>query len=518
VLKFRWLTPLLLLAPLACEDPEETDGGTPDSGVVVVDSGAPDRGFTDTGVDTGVTGDAGFDPDAAVDPDSGPDPDGGLPEDGGPPADSGADSGVGPTDTGPTPDSGPITGPVTVRFEVNGQPYPGTAVFHDPSGAVTAVLSSTTGSVQSVVVAGSMVTVPAFTFTGKGPSLQELRTVVGVVPGEEYLVTPFFSEGGPANQLGDLEVSLPGLYAGADSYSYEYGCGVSFFFDPLTPELVPLDDFCTGSSTTTVGVLAVARDAAASPIAYTFLENVPVVAGGVTQVNLPAWQTAFVDLGVTFTNPPPSSGEVTFQRELSYQGRRFGGVFTQVDLSVAPPWASAWNVAPFGQGTVTGILFPRNDVPGESYQFSHEAGLAPLNVDLGTLLLPAETSSVTPDPLVPERPTFGWIMSTPVDAHILHLSYESPGASWSFLVPAGQTSFRAPELPVELESLAPEPGTNFYSGVISIDVVGLQSYDLVRTAFRSAFFSEFNGLNTLTAPAPGQQNRISFQGFIPFGG
>jgi hypothetical protein len=56
VLKFRWLTPLLLLAPLACEDPEETDGGTPDSGVVVVDSGAPDRGFTDTGVDTGVTG------------------------------------------------------------------------------------------------------------------------------------------------------------------------------------------------------------------------------------------------------------------------------------------------------------------------------------------------------------------------------------------------------------------------------------------------------------------------------
>jgi hypothetical protein len=406
-----------------------------------------------------------------------------------------------------------------VRFEVNGQPYPGTAVFHDPSGAVTAVLSSTTGSVQSVVVAGSMVTVPAFTFTGKGPSLQELRTVVGVVPGEEYLVTPFFSEGGPANQLGDLEVSLPGLYAGRGQLLLRIRLWRQLLLRPSDAGARTLgrllhrqlDDHRRG--------LGRGPRRRREPHRVHVPRERPGWWRAVSRKSTcrPGRRPSSISASPSPIRPP-SSGEVTFQRELSYQGRRFGGVFTQVDLSVAPPWASAWNVAPFGQGTVTGILFPRNDVPGESYQFSHEAGLAPLNVDLGTLLLPAETSSVTPDPLVPERPTFGWIMSTPVDAHILHLSYESPGASWSFLVPAGQTSFRAPELPVELESLAPEPGTNFYSGVISIDVVGLQSYDLVRTAFRSAFFSEFNGLNTLTAPAPGQQNRISFQGFIPFGG
>lgn len=515
MLKLRWLTPLLLLAPLACEDPDESDGGTPDSGAVT-DTGVQDRGFPDTGVDSGPNPDLGFDPDGGLDPDGGVDPDGGLPEDGGPPADSGEDSGVGPTDTGPTPDSGPITGPVTVRFEVNGQPYPGTAVFHDPSGAVTAVVSSTTGIAQSVVVAGSMVTVPAFIFTGKGPSLQELRTVVGVVPGEEYRVTPFFSEGGPSTQLGDLQVSLPGVYAGADSYSYEYGCGRSYFFDPLMPELVVLDDFCTGSSSTTVGVLAVAYDVAGTPLAYTFVENAPIVAGGVTQVNLPAWQTAFVDLGVTFTNPPPNAVEVTFQRELAYQGRRFAGVFTNVDLLAAPPLVGPWSVPPFGQGTITGILFPRDDVPGQSYQFSQEVGRAPLTVDLGAMLLPAETSSVTPDPLVPARPTFGWIMSTPVDAHILQLTYDIPGVAWAILVPSGLTSFRAPELPVELEFLAPEVGTGFYSGVISIDLVGVQSYDLVRAGLRSSFFSEFNGLDTLTAPPAGQQVRISFEGYIPF--
>lgn len=518
MLKLRWLTPLLLLAPLACEDPEEADGGTPDSGVVV-DSGAPDRGFTDSGVDSGVdsgaTSDAGFDPDATIDPDGGVEPDGGLPEDGGPPADAGDDSGV-PADTGPTPDSGPITGPVTVRFEANGQPYPGTAVFHDPSGAVTAVVSSTTGIAQSVVVAGSMITVPAFVFTGKGPPLQELRTVVGVVPGEEYLVTPFFSEGGPATQLGDLEVTLPGIYAGAANYSYEYGCGISYFIDPLTPELVPLDDVCTGSSTTTVGVLAVAHDQAGLPVAYTFLENVAVVAGGVTQVNLPTWQTTFVDLSVTVSNPPPNSLDVSIQRHLRYQSRRFAAISTGIDLSGAPPWIAPWTVAPFGQGTVTGVSLPRYDVPGQSYQFSHEVGLAPLTVDLGTLLLPAETSSVTLDPLVPERPTFGWIMSTPVDAYILELSYDDPGVAWSILVPPGLTSFRAPELPVELEFLEPVTGTNFNTGVISIDAVGVQSYDVVRATFRPSFFSSFNGLDTLTAPPPGQQVRISFQGYIPF--
>lgn len=478
----------------ACADPEETDSGTPDSGIVA-DSGVP----RDTGVvtDSGAPRDTGGD-DAGA-PDTGTDDTGA--------ADTGA------TDTGATDaalgDGGGVSGPVTVIFDPPPglpTPLPGAAIFHDPSGVLIASLTSTTGSLVQDVPPGSMLTIPSLSFGGKGPPAFELTTLVGIEPGETYHVDRFGGE----VYLGSVTFFVGDAFPGAAYYTFQSGCGQNNSFDAA--QAAPLDfyDYCIGTSTTTADVLVTAYDQADQPIAHRGATQVPLIPGSMVTMTDP-WQTTFQDIAVTVTNPPTGSASFQPYLALTSRGAVYNGFTSEsVDLSGGAGGSVLFHRETFGDGVAfQGYLRGAN---GELSQLVTRVGSqGPITLDLSADFLPlAGPVTVTPSPTV-ERPMISW--NAPAVGDLVGISFlmYGPDVNWSFIFPPTVSSFALPELPDELVDQRPNGSTAFEATQLVIESSAIADYAQFR-ALAQANLVRWINLDPRSLPV-GVRIRISNSGF-----
>lgn len=217
------------------------------------------------------------------------------------------------------PDADP-RGPVTIGVEANGQGVPGIdIVFNDVDGSVISSLQTgTDGTATENVLAGSSATILISPDTDQYATI----TYLAVEPGDNLT---FVFEGGNPTDVGDLQVTLPGIAAGATSYEISLGCGVVLTTaTPAVPVTGTINSDCLGSDNN-IDVWVVALDAGNNPVAYEHAKDVAVVAAGTTNVTLDAWQDVTDQLDVTLTNVPAGITGAGLEPHWRVDGLDFGG-------------------------------------------------------------------------------------------------------------------------------------------------------------------------------------------------
>jgi hypothetical protein len=201
----------------------------------------------------------------------------------------------------------PSTGVVSVTVVLNAVPTAGATVFFsDATGHL--ITSSTTGADgkgSATVAAGSSVTCE---LTGGTPgSLAHLiETTFDVQPGDE-IVCGLPAPVTTSSPQGTVQVTLPGVYAGAAFYSVDMG-GCSSNNATAAPMSVALNTTCV-ASTNTFDALALAKDSSSgSMLAYaTSLGLTPPGAGKSSNVTMPSWRTDFGVHNIAVSNAPPNA-------------------------------------------------------------------------------------------------------------------------------------------------------------------------------------------------------------------
>lgn len=374
-----------------------------------------------------------------------------------------------PGDTG-TMDAMP-TGPVTVRIIQNLMPQPNVPVFfHDPSGAViTSTVTDMNGEASAIVPSGGMVTSTAITPFISGPSVRRhsvraegggpgfgegFHTVVGVEPGDVYVWGVQFNEPPPPPPpVGDLLISLPGGFVNAQSYSVEFGCGLYYFLDEMTPEQVDVTDNCVGTSTV-VDVLAQARDINNEVIAFAVARNVPV-GRGVT-VTMPAWDENLINADFAVTNAPNTAltGDVQFnlvRRGFQYEDTQRNGDFMAGGLRLpllVSDFGDAHDVmANLVLGASQTLLVGRFDVN------------QPLAFDFVNDNLPHLTDATVDAITDVERPTITWTLGQGSVEDFVLVGFNNDAVLWTVLAPPTATEVKMPELPDAFAAMRPTANT-----------------------------------------------------------
>lgn len=460
------LLPLLLtssLIALGCDSSDDLDGGVTDTGL------RPDA--------QAVT-DAGPRPDAQVGPDAVTFPDAQEGTD----ADTQPDAEVGPDATSPDA-SAPA--PVTVRVYLpGGQPLPFTAVFHDPTGAV---VSSTVaaGEASALLPPGSMVSVVASRLTGKGGGADGL-IFTGVQPGDVYELGPDFRD---SEYVGDLEVQLPGFYRKEeDSYRVEFGCGGYYVNDPSSSFTQSVYTDCAGSSTTTTSVLATVWDSDGALLAYSAVEDVPLTPVGSTQVSLGPWQSVIEDASLTVTNVSTAATTLYGEYGLVRQQQAF---LWQWGVQSSPSPGTVvlpFSAIDFGDGDLRLFELAYAD-GGQSAHLQRRASRGPLTIDAAADLLPPVMERTVTPTTDDARPDFSWVLPPQTaDGGILRFRTHDTSVTWMLVVPPGSNTLRFPELPLELEHLAPDLTQGHDDGFLLFEANLVPGYDVFRTQVVPAFF------------------------------
>lgn len=443
---------------------------------------------SDPAEDSGTPADSGPRADASVTPDAGaPRPDAAGIEDTGPGAEDAMprpDSGQPVEDAGVTPDAevGPDVNPageVIIRRAPGAEWVPLLAVFHDPAGEVISSHTSTAPELRETVLPGSMLTVlPLFIGTsGKSKVAAQLVTITGIEPGDVYLYEPF---GPPQMEVGEVELTLPGEAAGAVDYTYDFGCGEYFAIDPTMtePAQVVLDS-CLDPATSELTVLALARDEAGIPVAFSFLEHV-VLSGTTTPLVLGPWRTDFASVDVTVDNPPPEAFEVSLYQSALAGGHQYGFTEGYLDLT-AGPGTSELDLPPLGASYLESFFLVGND--SEALHLSLEAQFGPRVIDLGTDLLPfVEDLEVVPTAGSPDRPELTWSPPGAGDALYIQLRHEGGGQEvvWAFITEPGAGRLKLPALPDEHALFRPIEESMFSSATALGDINHVTTYTQYR--------------------------------------
>jgi len=422
---------------------------------------ACDDGGSSSGGDFTLDGGGGFE--------TGPQPDGSV----APPDDAGTDA--------------PVTGSgVTVTVLKGTKPVNGARVlFHDASGALTSELDTdVTGKVTSATVP-NMVTVIGF--EGATGGAMSLVTWVDVAAGDSMvaLVPPDEDVSEP---IGYYSMVYP-TYAGATTYEAQAtrSCVEGQAAPPGTI-LLPIYAYCTGA---TAGTILMRGNGTGTP-GYTFVKGVAKPSGGAT-VTAPAFPSFTTGAAVTLRSTnlagPDITGDYTLvsDGQVFYPGNPSGTVNGAGQL-----WPSPIGFADAVQSITLSEEFPP---AGDAYILTRgfvrreaaPTAAATITHDFANALSKIATFDLVPDAAAPARPTLQWTTTGALTGHdggAVRMIWSTPGEftsyhRWTFVVPPGKTSVKAPVLPTLLQTVV--PGANAESDIaVFFDASLITTYTQVK--------------------------------------
>lgn len=400
-----------------------------------------------------------------------------------PVVDSGSTEGASTADR---PDS---AAPALVTVFDDGTPYPDRwVVFHDADGnVVTVAQSDRAGKVSAAIPDGGMVTV------AYGSSVQHLRTIVGVRPGDSVVVGEAEDEGHGSTTVVRARVRLPGPRADATRYTLSAGVAETDVPSPSEPlTLSILDRFIAdGGKPTDAGpskprfrLLAEALAANRDPIAFTFAwGEAPLTGAGEVDVTLPAWSTRYRPFTTLLVNPPPGlssvRGELGIVTSASNRFIRPGraapiGAETALRFQVPEPLGDdiALRLELAWSGSDKGVIARRQ----------HAEALT--RVNLAIELLPRVSSAMVSPSKDPARPIVRWTVAdgaAPADATVVRLKWPASGEhEWTIVLPPNHRDpVRLPALPPILATWRPD-SRPMVPAVAVVESSVYESYDEVR--------------------------------------
>lgn len=371
------------------------------------------------------------------DPDAGPTGDVGLRDGGtgdGGTSDGGADVGA-PMDVGVDGGADPVTVVVQDTYSDPARtvhPISGArVVFHDSTGMpIDLQLTDTDGRATSTRGAIDAVTVVQ-------PGDAQIRTLVGVQPPESIV----WDLGDPP--MTNVEVTLPGSFAGAERYFVDGGCG------PQTPtDITSPIGVCTWSGTGSMSITAFALDATGNTLAWTAAVEVPDAA----TLTLPAWSTGFGSaVPFTVSGRPSalvrSAAFVGFNRWTSFVAGDFGQGRSG---TLRPILALDFSGRPFGVELFVDETTPSGLVQGRLELDFHSSLPTDIPVDVAISPWIDAYSAVRTDL---DRPRLSLTPSgAPADYTIATFQYH---LLWAVVAPGDATEIALPRLPDSMASLRP---------------------------------------------------------------
>lgn len=389
--------------------------------------------------------------------------------------DAGADAGVAPDlgvtdsgvldagtmDTGGPADTGaPGSSLVKVVFE----PTPGApsrVLFHEPNGDLIESVTAVAGVAEHELPLGGMLTV-----VSAGGGYLSLLTVADVAPGETYhWQDPTVS----AVESVNVSIQVPTPFPGASLYLVDGPCFGLFIFGPGAGENA---EWCWPA-----GVPGDLLVRAVGPneelLAYDLVQLAPTDGSTIT---LPGpWRTDLRTGEVVFQHMPPDARDPIVN------------VFVGSESARALEFESL--TVRNGESHFGPKLFPGfGDIDLrlnlESAGAAHEIWMRTawkdeIAIDLATQLMQPLRDPVAGWAADATRPTLRWSLDAPTSPAVaLQIGQgDERRVSWQIWLPAGQTSLRIPELPIDLAPQSPTRAASIQGSVYSTP---LQSFEAVR--------------------------------------
>ncbi len=374
-------------------------------------------------------------------------------------------------------------------------------VFHNAQGNVLSFAKSdAAGKVSGLVPDGGMVTV------AYGSSVQHLRTIVGVKPGESIIVGEAEDEGAWGNAVARARVTFPGPRPGAARYTLSAGVAETEVPKPAGPVTISVMDRFTEAARTEDGkdaggrrrfrVLGEAIGSDGEPLGFAFAwaevqrpsdDRAKSDKPDAVDVKLPAWSTTYRPITALVTNAP--AGLSTARADL-------GVVTASANRFVRPSRST-----PIGQSTSLRFLVP--EPLGDDIAFRLELAWeaddkaviarrrraeASIRVDLGVEMLPRVSAAMIERTNDPARPSVHWTVASdrspapaPADATVLRLKWPASGEhEWTIVLPPTQRDpFRLPTLPPVLREWRPD-ALPIVGAVALVESSVYENYDDVR--------------------------------------
>jgi len=391
-------------------------------------------------------------------------------------------------------DAGP-SGSATVKLVGVLGPLQGVPViFHDSEGTVVdVVISDDSGTAQAIIGPGAMVTLAdsGVEFSVSFGGETKLYTVTGVNPGDTIT---FGVDSDPWQTVAQINVSLPGAFAGASLYAVSVGCGEASTSEPGTPIALEVPAACVRAGNL-IDLLVIALDDGENILGYTSAVGFPINLGGVVGVNPPAWSTGMASTSLNLTNAPPSStGAETKFGLVSGVGEfivdHSNGSF--VGNSLALPHS-------YPLGFASGLryllcVFHSSGTQAEnvSYILRRITGNVPSTIghDLAIDVL-AIISSALLGINTPSRPSVSFTVEdgdlATADGGIVVVQWMDGGGGtfeWAIMIAPGTTIVTVPALPDLIGDLRPTAQSQYLPPRVAIfDADFIDNYDVFRTVF-----------------------------------
>lgn len=393
---------------------------------------------------------------------------------------------------------------VTVTVTSSRGPKAGvTVVFHDATGAV--IETKSTGADGKVA------------HTGTPPSMVSALLAVGST---RHIVTWTGAEVGDALVVRDTDTSEQiGLYSvtfadfpetGAETYRVLSPCGSSESNGTATE--LPLYQGCTRAQN---AVLAAAHSGAGQITSHSFKKGNPnVTDGGTGAISLTGWN-APSSFTSTVSNLP-------------------GETFVDSRLLEIADGSGFWNDSGSTDGSSTSFTTATGfaDALQASTQFESNGSvrsitkrLAPapsVAFDFATLLPPVTGAEI--DTTDPRRPIVHWTSESAVvaDGGLVHFNFsrsDEVSGDWTFVVPSGATSIKAPSMPAEAADFLPAAADSGLESYIAQPEIAFIEADAIPnyTFFRNqqgAILGLWEGYGGFTLPALAADGTYRLTGWV----
>ncbi len=375
-----------------------------------------------------------------------------------------------PSEAGPVGDSA-VDAPVapksvTVSVVRGLGPAAGvTVVFHDAAGAV--LESKVTGSDGRALSSDGVVPAQASLLLGGG-SNRHIITWTAVEPGDVLVAR---DEDNGSDPGGSLAVVTQGTFADGGAATMTASVGDCTGYSQTSPIQIFLGNACT-RSTAAILARALGPGAGNSPVlAYAFAKGKPSapVDGGVGSVAVGPW------IGPTTTKVTPKNlPSETSANAVLYEIADGLGILNETGSRSRIDPATTYLVAPgFADAYQAGARIYPNNAVGAVISIARRGAPAATN-DIDFAGAPAVIDSATLDTSTIAQPSVAWTTQggaslATMDGGAIVLSWydqrESSG-TWTFVVPPGSKSVKAPTLPKAAEAWAPH-GANDAGGAVT---------------------------------------------------
>lgn len=376
-------------------------------------------------------------------------------------------------DGDPTPgddDDDDATGPALVTIAGLTPGEPAWVVLHDADGNVVSFQQTNEVGTALVELDGE--------YMISAVRHRAITTWTAVLPGDDLIAgSPLIP---PDPFPPQVEVTLPGDYAGASSYTVSIGCTDLTVNGTAQPVSLDVDLRCDDE---VVDVVAAARDGNGNALAISVLTDL-TLSGPLTSVTLNAWDTALETVNLNLLNAPDYTAQVA--GSLSALSGLLPFAVNSGGVQAATPGSNttiAADVPPgFGDGALIGSGVMYDDGVSTSARLEVVTGSVPsgYTVDLSTDLLAQVTDGAIDDG-DPDRPIITGTVPNGGDAATFTLAWDDANGDdwkWELHTPPGTATAPFPALPDELAEARPATLTG---AIIEVeDYSYLDDYDAYR--------------------------------------